>query len=92
MRRLCQGKNATVADLRTRLIFCRVLVLAMFVESALVYSGLLNFQYIVFYTPWIFKLRPEIWRLCTAFLLTGPNFSFVIDLYFSQFSTKYSRL
>lgn len=58
----------------------------MFVESALVYSGLVDSQYIVFYSPQIFKLRPEIWRLCTAFLLTGPGFSFVLDLYFSQFS------
>ena len=61
---------------------------AMFVESALVHGGVLNPSLIVYYTPWVFKLLPEIWRPVTAFLLTGSGFSFVFDLYFSMSSTK----
>jgi Derlin-2/3 len=57
----------------------------MFLESALVYGGLLGLRHVVFYSPWIFKFPPELWRLCTAFLLTGDGFNFFIDLYFSLF-------
>jgi len=32
----------------------------------------------------VFKFPPELWRLLSAFLLTGPDFSFVIDLYLSK--------
>ena len=56
----------------------------MFVESALVYSGSINFHYIPYANPFIFKFPPEVWRLLTPFLLTGPGISFVIDLYFSE--------
>jgi Derlin-2/3 len=61
-----------------------VLVTAMFLESALVHGGLLGYQHVVFFSPWVFKFPPEIWRFATAFLLTGGGFSFIIDLYFSQ--------
>jgi hypothetical protein len=58
----------------------------MFVESALCYGGLISMRRVVFYLPWIFKFPlPEVWRFITPFLLTGPNFSFVFDLYFSEF-------
>ncbi len=56
---------------------------AMFVESALVYSGSIDFRYVPYYSPFIFKFPPELWRLVTTFLLTGNGISFVIDLYFS---------
>lgn len=65
-------------------ILYRVLVTAMFLESALVHSGLLGYRNVVFFSPWVFKFPPEIWRLATAFLLTGGGFSFIIDLYFSE--------
>src|SRR5947209_6439939 len=58
----------------------------MFVESALCYGGLISMRRVVFYLPWIFKFPlPEVWRFITSFLLTGPGFSFVFDLYFSEF-------
>jgi hypothetical protein len=58
----------------------------MFVESALCYGGLISMARVVFYLPWIFKFPlPEVWRFITPFLLTGPGFSFVFDLYFSEF-------
>jgi hypothetical protein len=56
----------------------------MFVESALVHSGLVSGMRVLYYTPWIFKFPPELWRVLSAFLLTGGGFSFVFDLYFSR--------
>ncbi|KAJ9495773.1 hypothetical protein LTR99_010683 [Exophiala xenobiotica] len=60
----------------------RTIVAAMFVESALVHSGLISGMRVVYYTPWIFKFPPELWRLISSFILTGGGFSFVFDLYF----------
>ncbi|OCT50583.1 hypothetical protein CLCR_07218 [Cladophialophora carrionii] len=60
----------------------RTIVAAMFAESALVHSGLLSGMRVVYYTPWVFKFPPELWRVLSAFLLTGGGFSFVFDLYF----------
>lgn len=56
----------------------------MFVESALVYSGSISYEYIPYYNSGILNFPPEIWRLFTSFLLTGPGFSFVFDLFFSK--------
>lgn len=56
----------------------------MFVESALVYGGLMGFGRIYYQNFLAFKFPPELWRLLSAFLLTGPDFSFVIDLYLSK--------
>ncbi|EXJ87631.1 hypothetical protein A1O3_04592 [Capronia epimyces CBS 606.96] len=60
----------------------RTIVAAMFAESALVHGGLLNPMSVVFYSPWIFKFPPELWRLLSSFILTGAGFSFIFDLYF----------
>ncbi|KAI1611918.1 Der1-like family-domain-containing protein [Exophiala viscosa] len=60
----------------------RTIVAAMFVESALVHSGLVNGMRVVFYTPSIFKFPPELWRILSSFLLTGGGLSFLFDLYF----------
>lgn len=56
----------------------------MFVESVLVHSGLVNAMRVIYYTPWIFKFPPELWRLLSSFVLTGGGLSFVFDLYFSE--------
>ena len=56
----------------------------MFVESLLVYGGLLDYSLIWFHpSVAIFKLPPQIWRFPTSFLLTGPKFAFIFDLYFT---------
>jgi len=60
----------------------RTIVAAMFAESALVHGGLVNPMRVIYYTPWIFKFPPELWRLLSSFILTGGGFSFVFDLYF----------
>ena len=56
---------------------------AMFVESALVHSGLVGGMRVIFDNRSIFRFPPELWRLLSSFLLTGGGFSFVFDLYFS---------
>lgn len=61
----------------------------MFVESALVHGGLMSPMRIIHATPLLFKFPPELWRLLSSFLLTGPDFSFVFDLYLSKL--EYSR-
>lgn len=55
----------------------------MFAESALCHSGILDFRHVIYYTPWIFKFPPELWRLPSAFILTSGGFNFIFDLYFS---------
>jgi hypothetical protein len=56
----------------------------MFVESALVHGGLMSAMRIIYATPLLYKFPPELWRLLSPFLLTGPDFSFVFDLYLSK--------
>ena len=56
----------------------------MFVESALVHSRLIDPRMIIYYTPWVAKFPPELWRPFTAFFLTDGGFNFIIDLYFSK--------
>lgn len=64
----------------------RTITALTFAQSVLVYSGLLSGYYAVFLPGRIFKLLPEIWRVATPFLLTGPNLSFFFDLYFCMIS------
>lgn len=60
----------------------RTLTALTFIQSALVYGGMLDGYLILFLPKRIFQLPPEIWRLFSPFLLTGPNLSFFFDLYF----------
>lgn len=53
-------------------------------QSLLVYGGVLSGYYVVFLPHQLFKLPPQIWRLASPFLLTGPQISFLFDLYFSM--------
>lgn len=39
---------------------------------------------VIFYKPFLFKLLPEVWRLATPFMLTGPGIGFIFDLYFCK--------
>jgi len=60
----------------------RTITAATFLQSALVLGGLLNVSWPLFYLPLIFKVYPEVWRIFSAFLLTGGGMSFIFDLYF----------
>ncbi|KAJ5645556.1 hypothetical protein N7507_011567 [Penicillium longicatenatum] len=74
----------------------RTITALTLIQSVLVYGGVLSGYYVVFWPSRIFKLLPEIWRLATPFLLTGPKLSFFFDLYFmyhygSQLETSSAR-
>ncbi|KAE8334697.1 hypothetical protein BDV24DRAFT_156659 [Aspergillus arachidicola] len=60
----------------------RTLTALTFVQSALVYGGLLSGRYVIFRPGLVFKLFPEAWRLLSSFFLTGPRLDFILDLYF----------
>lgn len=62
----------------------RTLTALTFIESALVHSQSLSYYFVPFIPKLLFKFRPEIWRLCTPYLLTDPKLNFVFDLYFSM--------
>jgi len=47
-----------------------------------VYTGLLPGYYVLFYLPAFMKLPPQLWRLVTCFLLTGPKLGLIFDTYF----------
>ncbi|KAI9782028.1 MAG: hypothetical protein M1816_002137 [Peltula sp. TS41687] len=60
----------------------RTLAAATLTTSVLVHSRILSARYIIYYTPWLFKLPPDLWRLVTPFLLTEPGLSIILDTYF----------
>ncbi|TKA77237.1 hypothetical protein B0A49_00778 [Cryomyces minteri] len=60
----------------------RTLTAAVVLTSAAVYGGLLSGMRVVFYRPWILTLFPQLWRLVTPFLLTGPKLGMILDPYF----------
>jgi Derlin-2/3 len=60
----------------------RTITALTFVQSLLVYGGLHNSYYVPYLTGLVFKFPPEIWRLGSSFLLTGPKLDFIFDLYF----------
>lgn len=64
----------------------RTLTAATLATSLLVHGQLLSGQRVVFYLPWIFKFPPELWRVVSAFLVTGPGLGIIFDTYFCIFS------
>lgn len=60
----------------------RTLAAAAFATSVLVYSGILSGGRVVLYYPSLFKFPPQLWRLITSFLVTGPKFGILLDPYF----------
>lgn len=44
---------------------------------------IINRNYFIFFPGEVFKLWvPQVWRLVTAFLITGPKLSLILDPYF----------
>jgi membrane associated rhomboid family serine protease len=50
--------------------------------SILGWTGFLPISWLVFHPYYLWKFPPEIWRLPTSFLLTGPKMSILFDTYF----------
>ncbi|KAB8199882.1 DER1-domain-containing protein [Aspergillus parasiticus] len=77
-----EGKNGGLAVRGTAFTSPVTLTALTFVQSALVYGGLLSGRYVIFRPGLVFKLFPEAWRLLSSFFLTGPRLDFILDLYF----------
>jgi len=62
----------------------RTLVAATVAVSVLVHGGLLHPIYVIFLQDAIFTVKklPQLWRLISPFLLTGPKFGLLMDPYF----------
>jgi len=55
--------------------------------SVPIHMGLVSARHVVYFTPWVFgKFPPELWRLVTSFLLTGPKLGMLMDPYFCMYT------
>ncbi|KAF2484564.1 Der1-like family-domain-containing protein [Neohortaea acidophila] len=62
----------------------RTITAAAVLLSVPVWMGLINPAMVVFFKDYVFTLRtfPQVWRLVTSFILTGPKFGLLMDPYF----------
>lgn len=60
----------------------RTLATAAFVTSVSVVLGFVSPYWFIFMPDYLFKIPPQIWRLGTNFLLTGPQLGLLFDTYF----------
>ncbi|KAH7033501.1 centromere/microtubule-binding protein cbf5 [Microdochium trichocladiopsis] len=60
----------------------RTIATAVFVSSVGIYTGLLPSYHFFFHPSLFFKLLPEVHRVVTSFLLTGPQMAVLFDTYF----------
>ncbi|KAA8573201.1 hypothetical protein EYC84_003706 [Monilinia fructicola] len=60
----------------------RTLAAATLSLSILVYTHLLPGYYVVFWPQSILQFPPQLWRLLTSFLVTGPDLGILFDTYF----------
>ncbi len=74
---LCFNQAEAGSDTDPRTIAASALTL-----SSLLYSGIIPAKWIIFWPPWLFKLFPEVWRLVTPFIITGPQLGLLLDPYF----------
>ncbi|KAE8132201.1 Der1-like family-domain-containing protein [Aspergillus pseudotamarii] len=77
-----EGKNGGLAVRGTAFTSPVSLTALTFVQSALVYGGLLSGRYVIFRPGLVFKQLPEAWRLFSSFFMTGPRLDFILDIYF----------
>ncbi|ESZ90629.1 hypothetical protein SBOR_8987 [Sclerotinia borealis F-4128] len=60
----------------------RTLAASILTLSILVYTHLLPGYYVVFLLQPILQFPPQLWRLITSFLITGPDLGILFDTYF----------
>ncbi|KAF1971797.1 DER1-domain-containing protein [Bimuria novae-zelandiae CBS 107.79] len=62
----------------------RTITAAAVVTSALGYAGIISLSQFVFFYPFVFTVKqlPQVWRIFTAFFITGPRMGIVLDPYF----------
>ena len=74
----------------------RTITAAAVLLSLPTWMGLIDPYYVVFLRYKVFAFLPQIWRIVTPFILTGPKFGLLMDPYFlytygSQLETGASR-
>ncbi|PQE16614.1 centromere microtubule-binding Cbf5 protein [Rutstroemia sp. NJR-2017a BBW] len=60
----------------------RTLAAGALTLSILVYTRMLPGYYVIFYLSSLLKFPPQLWRLLTSFLITGPDLGIIFDTYF----------
>lgn len=60
----------------------RTFATAVLATSIACHMGIAPYGWIYFHYLELFRLPPQIWRLVTSFLLTGPQLGIVMDTYF----------
>ncbi|SPN97651.1 related to F-LANa protein [Cephalotrichum gorgonifer] len=60
----------------------RTLSATALILSLAVHMGLLAGYHVIYHPFYILKFPPELWRIPTSFLLTGPNLGLIFDTYF----------
>jgi Derlin-2/3 len=69
-----------IADANT--LSLRTMATATFIVSVGIYTGLFPYKWFFFHPSLLWKIPPEIWRLATSFMITGPQLSVLFDTYF----------
>lgn len=64
----------------------RTLAAVAFTFSVLLYTGVIPISPFTISLPHLIQLPPELWRLFTALLITGPNLGLLFDTYFRKAS------
>ncbi len=54
----------------------------MFVSSIGLYFGFIPSQWLGYHPGYLLRFPPQIWRLATGFLITGPQLGLLFDTYF----------
>ena len=60
----------------------RTITAAAVIISALGYGGIIPLIPLIFIRERVLHIPPEIWRIATSFLITGPKLSIILDPYF----------
>ena len=60
----------------------RTLATATGILSFLIHVGIWNASHFIFHHSMLWKFPPQIWRVATAFMLTGPGIGLIFDTYF----------
>jgi Derlin-2/3 len=73
------------------MLITRTITAATVLVSVPGHLGLFSLYWVVFFKDYVFTIRqlPQLWRLVTAFCITGPQLGLILDpFFFWQYSSK----
>jgi hypothetical protein len=65
-------------------ISARTIAAAALIESLAVHIAGMPYIWVIFHPSMLWKIPPELWRLVSSFLLTGPQLGLILDPYFGK--------